>query len=353
MDVSENRTVNRNNSIDLFRYVAALMVVLIHSHFWSEWGVVGDFIGNILPRIAVPFFFAVTGYFYIGGILSDKKVFLKNFKHILLVYGVWSIIYYAVAFLYDVIFSHGSVVEFVKEIPLSFFISGSTQHFWYFPALVISLVLVELFRKLKLMKLLIPISIVFYLIGCLGTSYYSLGNAIPVFSDIINADWFNILRRILFMGFPFVSAGFLLRKLQDKVSEYKNILLLGWIVAALFFLAEIYIIRYFSVAISVMITLGLYPLLILTMLLLLDNPLPKYSKQASACRVIANVTYYSHPLIIQLFAIVSSLSGIKLPNLLVIACTVVITFLAGVLFNIILKKTDNKVIKGIVRAFVG
>ena len=50
----------RNNSIDLFRYLCAVLVVIIHSSFWRQWGTFGYFLGEILTRIAVPFFFAVT-----------------------------------------------------------------------------------------------------------------------------------------------------------------------------------------------------------------------------------------------------------------------------------------------------
>ena len=155
------------------------------------------------------------------------------------------------------------------------------------------------------------------------------------------------------MGFPFVSSGLLLRKLQDKLGDCKKWLYFSWVVVAIVFIVEIYLVRYFSIAVSVTITLGLYPLLILTMLILLNNPLDRYSECAGIFRTIANVTYYAHPLLIQLFAIASSILDIKIPNLLVIACTVALTFIVGVVFSIILKRTGNRAIKNIVKVFVG
>ena len=56
----------RNCSIDIFRYVCAIMVVGIHTQPLSEFSYEAGYIfSNIVPRIAVPFFFTAAGYFYV------------------------------------------------------------------------------------------------------------------------------------------------------------------------------------------------------------------------------------------------------------------------------------------------
>ena len=83
-----NQTDNlqvRNNSIDLFRYLCAILVVIIHSPFWRDWGNFGIFIGDVFTRIAVPFFFATSGYFYIKKLIYGSTAFLKQLIHILLI----------------------------------------------------------------------------------------------------------------------------------------------------------------------------------------------------------------------------------------------------------------------------
>ncbi len=351
MSNTKNITFARNNSIDLFRYICALMVVIIHSTFWKDMGVFGDFLGNVFPRLAVPFFFLVTGYFFIGNILKGKNVLVKNLKHILIVYSLWSILYYGMDFLYGVVLNHGSVLDFLKVIPLSFLITGSTMHFWYFPALMISLCLVALFNKLKIMRLLVPVSILLYLIGCICGAYYRLFQDVPVISGFVASEWFNAIRRIFFMGFPFVSAGYILQMVKEK--PFKKYLPFVWIGSLVVFLAEIYLVRYTEIAVSVIITPGLYLLTLATVLMLINKPLPGLEKTAETARTVANVTYYSHPFIIQLFAIASSIVEIKIPNILVIASTVIATFLAGLLLHCILKKSKNKTIKAVVKLIVG
>ena len=67
MSRSKNKT--HNNSIDIFRLLCAVMVVAIHTAPFSDIsGPLGDLCTNLLPRIAVPYFFATAGYFYISAL---------------------------------------------------------------------------------------------------------------------------------------------------------------------------------------------------------------------------------------------------------------------------------------------
>lgn len=54
----------RINSIDIFRYICSVMVIAIHTAPFSDINEqLGYAFSQIIPRIAVPFFFAVSGYF--------------------------------------------------------------------------------------------------------------------------------------------------------------------------------------------------------------------------------------------------------------------------------------------------
>ena len=60
------KTKTRNCSIDIFRYICAVMVIAIHTNpFLDASKKLGYIFSQIVPRIGVPFFFAVAGYFYI------------------------------------------------------------------------------------------------------------------------------------------------------------------------------------------------------------------------------------------------------------------------------------------------
>ena len=81
----------KNCSIDIFRYIGALMVMSIHIHPFED---ISDFWGkefrSVFPRIGVPFFFCAAGYFYIRKLMKGKNPFLPYMKRLLTTYFVWS-----------------------------------------------------------------------------------------------------------------------------------------------------------------------------------------------------------------------------------------------------------------------
>lgn len=339
------KTNTRNNSIDLFRYVCAIMVVIIHSTFYTGWGAFGLFIGHIFPRIAVPFFFATSGYFYIKKLIEGKPVFLKQLKHILLTYSIWSSVYFALDFFNCIILDRAPILPFLKKCVVAFFIEGSAGHFWYFPALIIALCIVTLFYKLKAMKLLIPVSAAMYVLGCLGCSYYELSRKIPFLGSFYEMGCFNTIRRIFLMAFPLFSTGYLLIKLEKKYVISNKKLIISWIITATAFLAEVLTVVCFEIQENFVLTFSLYFMLIATMFLLLSNPLAKYQKFAKPARTIANFTYYSHPLF-QIFAkLFSKFTNIAIPNIIVFFCTIAITFILGYICYILIEKKDIRFVK--------
>lgn len=79
----------RNCSIDIFRYVCAVLVVAIHTQPFSDLHTgLGFVFTQILPRIAVPFFFLVAGYFYTGKLESGKPCFLPYVKRLFITYFI-------------------------------------------------------------------------------------------------------------------------------------------------------------------------------------------------------------------------------------------------------------------------
>ena len=73
----------RNNSIDIFRLICSIMVIMIHvSPFIEINESIGFFFSTIFPRIAVPFFFAVSGYFYHKKLEKSKHIYQTLFKEL-------------------------------------------------------------------------------------------------------------------------------------------------------------------------------------------------------------------------------------------------------------------------------
>ena len=144
----------RNNSIDIFRYICAILVVSIHAVPFIEINTtVSYFFVKILPRIAVPFFFAISGYYYIKKITKKganiKEIFWNYTIKLLKVYSLWSLIYVLINFISS-IGTEMNIFSFLKRTIINYFFYGSNYHLWFFPALFFALILTTFFVKINI-----------------------------------------------------------------------------------------------------------------------------------------------------------------------------------------------------------
>ncbi len=72
------------NSIDLFKFIAAMLVVAVHTHPFANTG--ADYYFTCLCRIAVPFFFVATSYFFFRRPEPDIRAYTKRLGTI---YVLW------------------------------------------------------------------------------------------------------------------------------------------------------------------------------------------------------------------------------------------------------------------------
>lgn len=336
----------RINSIDIFRYICSVMVIAIHTAPFSDINEqLGYVFSQIIPRIAVPFFFAVSGYFYMSKMENGNNCFFKYLKRLLSTYFIWSFLYYTIDY---VTWGHENSINFITQGIYRLIITGSHYHLWFFPALIFSLCISTLLFKVKCKYILIPLSIGLYIIGCLGCSYYKIGIKIPILQNLFTSSHFEIIRRVLLMGFPFFVCGYLVYKIQYKLQgKLKNMTQLCiWIVSVAIWLIEICSVRILKCENNIIITFGLYLLVITTLWILIRNPLSESNKIAEKCRVLANFTYYAHPFWMMCVSFSASyLFGINISATVLFILTLIITYIGG----IIIYKLDNRYINQIVK----
>lgn len=259
---------------------------------------------------------------------------------------MWSLVYFSLDFFNQIVLDGHAIVPFLKNCLLSYFIFGSAGHFWFFPALIFSLCLVTLLYKCKLIKIILPLSVILYVIGCLGCAYFEIAKHIPLLNMLFEFEHFNTLRRILLMAFPFFSMGYLLLKIEKRYSN-KN-LIIGWLISSVIFLFEIFLLIHFEIDATIVITFGLYILLVFTMLILLNNPLPQYSKISKISRTLANFTYYSHPMFQIFITVFSKFTNIKIPNIIEFIFTICITFSLGYILHLLKERKNWKIVNFII-----
>jgi len=221
---SEKRII----SIDIARIIAALLVVSIHVSVFYEFSSFNFFLNNIIARLAVPFFFVVSGYFAAIKLRGpDGNSYIWEYvKKIFFVYAAWSIVYFPFDFI--TIFEIYQKIDtaILTYIKRSIFM-GSHYYLWFFTAQISSAVIFYFFYKYGKLRYLFFILPFLYIIGLLGDSYY--------YAIKDNAFWLQIYRIIdfwgttkngLFFGLPLFSLGYLAEKYNSSIGREKVVCLL-------------------------------------------------------------------------------------------------------------------------------
>lgn len=168
----------RQGGLDWFKILAALLVVAIHTSPLTTYSAAGDFfLTRVLGRVAVPFFFLVTGQFILGPVLAGRRspaLLWRQGKKILLLYGAAILLYLPLG-LYA---GHYQDLTLGDALRLLVF-DGTFYHLWYFPACLMGLAVVFLLSRVCRGKGLLAAVALLYLVGLGGDSYYGLTAALP------------------------------------------------------------------------------------------------------------------------------------------------------------------------------
>lgn len=326
------------NSLNYLKLICAYLVVAIHTCPFSEINETLGFIATqVVPRVAVPLFFAISGYFYIKTLQSGKKPFARYMKRLIVTYIAWSAVYFPITF-YNRVFVNGATIKsFVINYAMDFFWYGLHFHFWYFPALIICIIITTAFYKMNQLKLLYVGSLFLYVIGVIGCAYNKIGLMIPGLSVLYSSGMFESIRRVFMMGLPFFMIGFIADKPFKK--EKKQYLIPAVITCIALFLFEIALVVKVKIQNGVVITFAMYPLVLCIFRLCLEHPMRDRVKYSNDCRKLSGFIYYVHPLAVILLK--NFLEGYPTAVFL-LAC--LLSTLLGLIVVKINNKTLNKIL---------
>ncbi|MDQ0593760.1 surface polysaccharide O-acyltransferase-like enzyme [Chryseobacterium ginsenosidimutans] len=196
----------RSLSIDLLKIVLAFFVVCLHMHVLRDSNPSLSYVlVNGLFRIGVPVFLIISGYFFY---FVDNIQRLKKWSfRILLLYIIWSLVYFPLwkeddSYFLNILFGY--------------------HHLWYLIGTFFSGLLLFSLRNIS-PKILISIILFFF---CCGYTIQFLGNS-HYFNGEIDAtlNLFPTYRNFLFVCFPFLGIGFLIKKLEIDVKRKPSLLL--------------------------------------------------------------------------------------------------------------------------------
>jgi peptidoglycan/LPS O-acetylase OafA/YrhL len=197
---------NRNiYSIDAMRAFAIIAVILIHMDALTPGADAGPLylLFRTTWRIAVPFFFATSAYLLANKILREQNTpppLANNFKRILTLFLLWSLFHFInlpnltatineSVSLQQVYWSLAAHYQRALDVALQdwpkFILSGGIYHLWFLPALIFGMAAVALSLKLDFARLLLPVSILVYLVDTLVLDNWQVNYAISLLSCAI------------------------------------------------------------------------------------------------------------------------------------------------------------------------
>lgn len=176
----------RNATIDLFRVIAIFGVIVVHTDpvtrkvFTSAPEHLANLMITGAGRLAVPFFFVASGYFFGGKVREGAPplpLFARYAKRLLRIWVLWSLIYLLIPLRLGQWQHQGwwqAVVEQLRNMaahPLLIVFVGGKGHLWFLMALVMALAIAAICEKLRARRLFYALGIALYVYGLLTGLY--------------------------------------------------------------------------------------------------------------------------------------------------------------------------------------
>ncbi|MBM6678615.1 MULTISPECIES: acyltransferase [Faecalicoccus] len=203
-------------AVDIAKYVSALLVVCIHTFPFIDINeMLNTYFIQTICRLAVPFFFMISGYFLFRKIRNeeeDKDVLKKYLFRLLKIYLIWTVIYLPYT-IYNYVQAQSGwmgIFSYLRD----FLLNGSYYHLWFLPALMTGTLIVYYLYHKKGMLFTLKIALLLYGIGYLLNIYAPLWEQIPFISFLFSffTKTMTTARNGFFFAPIFIGIGMLLAK---------------------------------------------------------------------------------------------------------------------------------------------
>lgn len=235
-----NKPAKKNyNAVDFGKFIAAILVVIIHTKplkFAPE--IYGILLNEFVARLAVPFFFACSGYFFFkaleyqnGKIAKTRSNFgrLKTYIFRLVrLYLIWSLIYFVFIRFPEYYSTTGISYKIFLDFAITTVKAGSYYQFWYMLCLIFSVPVLYIILMFVNVRAIPFLALAVYLTG-----YFTQDNAWvdPILIIPVDHEEFYIPFASFFRAMPIILTGAYAAFAKKTLSTKQN-----GILAAVFFL---------------------------------------------------------------------------------------------------------------------
>ncbi|MDR3310191.1 MAG: serine racemase VanT catalytic subunit [Oscillospiraceae bacterium] len=180
-------------AIDVFRIIAAAIVVAGHTYPLGDYGggagrsAVYLLERIIHARIAIPFFFATSGFFLFRDGAPSRAALVRFVKNTLRMYILATALYLPVLVYNGNISVWSNTLAFARDLLLD----GTFYHLWYLPASALGAAIVWFLMRRTGLKGALIICAALFLFGVFGDNWYSLSARVPALTAVYGA-WFKV-----------------------------------------------------------------------------------------------------------------------------------------------------------------
>ena len=311
------------NLVDFFKLFFAVMVVVLHTRLISDtcsedfnW-----YFEHLLLRLAVPFFFVVSGFFLGNKLNKDGgdvfAIWKKYCGKMLLPLIVWG----GLNLPFDIVrYCNGQSVGYTIEYIVKTILFFPSGYMWFLWSCIIAATVICIVWKFKCKYILLGIaSAGSFGLALLCDSYYFAALMESHLAKLVRLYFRYFLSQRILFGLPFIFAGIVLSRLvlNNKIKRIAPI----WIMTGIFLAAavlEVYFIqgRQFFYGSEMMISyMGLVPCIVL--LCLAYNG--AWAEKIKNARFLSTGIYYTHAFIIEIVSLFIDNAVIKFMLVLVLA----------------------------------
>lgn len=337
------RNKQNYNYIDLAKFIAALFVITIHCPPLTSLNEhINQVFVNTFSRLAVPFFFACSGYFFfsklkytnnkIENCKENRQKLFSYIRRVSVLYIIWSVIYllwqipqwYHTGWL--------SISAFI-DYGIAFFKQGSYYHMWYILELIYATILGYILLSLFNRKIISIMIAILYVLGMLTYSYSWMPIPFIDFlnriSEVTSALWESATRALPLMMFGFISAT-AKRKITVKTSSVL------FIISFIGLIIEHYMINNYTTNHEffsyIIFTIPCEIFLFLSIISIKTNGI---EKKYRILRNSSTIIYCLHPMIINLFGLIPIYSNMNslIKYFIIAGSSIILAFLIVKLSN--------------------
>lgn len=224
-------------NLDLFRSLSSIIIIVLHVRpFFTVSYEIDMAINNIIGRICVPFFFFISGYFAAKQEQKKPDYIRSYIRSMIPVYLLWSAVYLP--------WSLSLAAPYIQQVsgllctiglptaiqnllllllvPLAVIVallySGVYYHLWYFPALLLSMLVLRWWKRKYSLRGLLTVSFVLLLFGATETYYGFCGQFFQSLLHYYYAVFFTT-RNFLFFALFYVTLGYWMGKQEQPASS--------------------------------------------------------------------------------------------------------------------------------------